>query len=644
MERSIFNYILNISNVVDIIKLLFYVAIVIIFVIYVYFNWNYDANEKSIEIMNHNREKYIKDIYVELGNTKECLRYFFYKEKWKKKLKNEIINLLDNKANKLLFERCEVNVNKINSINDMENTLTKCISYLENKEKNSENVDYYIEMNKEYKLDEKLELLKVKARLMKSNVCLVKGKAGTGKTNLLYDFIRYVACNNRRNIVIFLNAKDINCEIEQYINKEYPLVDNKILNKFSEISIIGLSKIFFMKKFWIIIDGINESPTNSFYYDLCKFINKIRFNKRINVILSTREEYYEYRCKKIFDNILLDRNMITEVYISNEQNERSREQFFEKYKIYFNFNGIINNHIKKEFIENPLFARIFFETNSGSKEKYSIIDRNSIFDKYINTITNDLQIKRKDIEHIAEYMIDNKKYSNISIDVLKIDRIVIDKLIDTELLITKNLISNKKEPNIKTEEVISFVFDEMRDYLISNILIERHNNGLININNYIKEIYKEKAEIMEGIIRNTYTYYKNKENVITKNILIINKYERYRNSSFINANISLIFDSKKEINLIESRYLDNIGICMHDLYALLLECGYNEIYGYYPSSNYISGKIMDYINGHLVNNIDFSELKRIKIEEIITNLLKENNNKESDYIILLKMLRDKIYE
>ena len=80
-------------------------------------------------------------------------------------------------------------------------------------------------------------------------------------------------------------------------------------------------------------------------------------------------------------------------------------------------------------------------------------------------------------------------------------------------------------------------------------------------------------------------------------------------------------------NVILLYYLDNIGICMHDLYALLLECGYNEIYGYYPSSNYISGKIMDYINGHLVNNIDFSELKRIKIEEIITNLLKENNNK-----------------
>ena len=72
-------------------------------------------------------------------------------------------------------------------------------------------------------------------------------------------------------------------------------------------------------------------------------------------------------------------------------------------------------------------------------------------------------------------MVDSNKFDYIKVAELSIDFTSIETLIYEHVLLTKSIIENQGQINEEKAETISITYDEIRDYLVTNLLIENMN-------------------------------------------------------------------------------------------------------------------------------------------------------------------------
>lgn len=567
-------------------KEIFAIILVIVATIYSVISFRNKTNKITKNTISQlkKEKKYIPSVFVELNDTKETVRYFIYGRKWKKRIIDELNNLYDDYSGHLLE----------NSVKDSDTcfhvkrytTITHLLEFITikiNLHKTIKNRDYcfkdgrpesdFFFVNHSDTYLDKLTNLKKYTESSCARYLVLTGSAGNGKTNLLCSISELII--SLKNPVVFVTGREIKGEPKEYIFNKFQFFSfvKNHLSTFLKIENF-LLKIN-QKYFYIVIDAVNENEYEQFSEELMFFINEILEYKRFKVIVSCRNEYYNSRFRKyLVDKV--DSGAFELDLKDQEYNKVALDRMFEVYKNAFNFRGKISDNVKNVLCGQLLLLRMFFETNSNSDKDISTICKQDVFMRYIEKISNDTSF---DVEimlrNIARIMIENNKYDEIPICALEKHNISIDNIkttIDESVILSKKVTKNNDSLAKMTYEVVYFVFDELRDFILAREIVLSNsdlegNFDSISIINKIEEISKTGSSALEGIIHYTYLLFRdsdNNEKLCTKLLEISNsinntsdqnRYKSRNSTEFDNLGLRIIVTSRLAFNDFEKTYI-----------------------------------------------------------------------------------------
>lgn len=505
-------------------------------------------------------KKYIPDVFLELDEIKDSLRYFVNPMVFYEKIISEL-NLLDFSFFNDLYKKIGINSKKLtfnfnpsvktlsdlaNSVNSILNEFNKINTpVVERNEISKDNSDLIIKnegMDRRigWVLDyysEQIELLYNK------RIYVLTEKAGQGKTNLICDFVeKYVISNKIPAVFLTGNQLVSNATIsfENIISKE--------LSPFS--SHLGLKELLndinhlcYKKNcyFTIIIDGINEvNNIESFHSTLYKFTEDVLKYPYIKLIYTCRSEYFKERFPNFANSPSFERELLCKTdYMSICYNSNEPPEYFIKKLIpsYFSFFGVKNDvsiEVKRELVSDFLLLRVFcevfgynFNPNADSITPIYDLYKDDLFKSYfehkirqIEIISPDSRRKYVDIlTKVLEYMCSNCVFVNIPFAVVKdCDTEYLIKLTHEDILFRTDLILDETSI-LGNCEVLNFTFDEFRDYLIVDYILK---NTCFNIKEFIIKIGAEdynplihdylyqKSVILEGVMK--FFFFKSRRN------------------------------------------------------------------------------------------------------------------------------------
>lgn len=625
----------EIANYKDILEL-FGIFILALIILKIFLTYKKIINRKSKDHYENNlrNKKFIEDIYVEIGETNEKARYFIHGKSWKKRIKNSIENLMSNSNKKLAKKIHKINGFSLEKkLNNYEMLLGK-IKANKGKGDKYQNELWFLDHNSYYYREE-VEALRKKQKIINSRILFILGKAGSGKTNLA-TYIAKIICEKEKKFCLYMNAKDIrDGNIEKYF-KEFFYTDIGI-NEERKIFIYVYLKILniLKSKVYIIIEALNENTDNDFVYNLAKFINKYSQYKNFRFIITSRIEFFDIKYKKIIDEQLVEKYELIEMD-SLRINETIKDRMIGKYKSYYNYKGNYNKRVKGIIEENPILMRIFFETYKESDKDVNDLNKYTLFWNYIKNVqekTTNLDVK--DILYkIGNKMLELNKFDYIDIDNIDVDKRQLEQLINENVLLSNSMVKNENSLEEDIQEVLMFTFDELRDFIISRVLVDSKKDN--DILEFIRKIIENKEVIAEGTYRNLYLNYKinQKEDMcnsllntdilpITRNI---NPY-RYRNEdSFENFVLDMIFENNLPLYKCEIDYINRIEMSKGDTWKIIRDLWKNTLNDQEPNFSIITDEIIKMAK----NKDEKSFLKNLDkedYEEIYEGLVEKNDQK-----------------
>lgn len=470
-------------------------------------------------------KKYIPNLFVELNEGKEALRYFVYGRRWKKRIVEDFNKIYTNTYGDILKkavkdkDRCfQINRHtKFKKILDLIEQKQELHELLRMRKYDFE--EAYSESQPLFEIcyrpySETLARIEQFTQSAMSRYLILTGSAGNGKTNLLCSISELIMALNQA--VIFLTARDIkgnpknyvmNCLTVPDIFRKHPHFYWKIENMLLRLQ---------QKYFYIVVDAVNENEDGKFSEELASFINEMLCYTRFKIIVSCRNEYYEVRFRE---------NLVEKVHVpafeldikDGQYSAVALERIMEVYRSFFNFTGNISEDVKKNLYEQLLLLRIFFETNANSKKDVLSICKHELFKEYIDQVGKHTSYDTdKMLRSIARIMIDNDQYEGIPVSALEkysIDIDILKKTIDESILIGKTIVTNKGTIVELEHEAVYFVFDELRDYVLARevLLSNSDNAGNINREAVMQQIMHLKqidSSALEGMIQYTYVFFR----------------------------------------------------------------------------------------------------------------------------------------
>lgn len=625
----------EIASFKDIIELSIIIIIVAVAVAQIYLSYKKILNKRSREHYENNvrNKKFIEDIYVEIGETNEKARYFIKGKTWKNRIKNSLNNLMS-KNNKKLASK----IHKIKGFS-LEKKLKNYETFLEkvkaNKGKGAEHQNelWFLDHNSYYYREE-IKDLREKQQIINSRILFILGKAGSGKTNLA-TYLAKVIGEKEKYFCIYINAKDIrDGNIEEYLKKMF--YTNIIINKDKEKYIFFYLKILnmFRRKFYIIIEALNENPDSNFIYNLTDFINKYSKYKNMRFIVTSRTEFFDVKYKNIINEQLVEKHETIEMD-SLRMNETIKNKMIEKYKNYYNYFGKYNERVKSIIEENPILMRIFFETYKDTNEEVDDLNKYTLFWNYIKNVqekTADFDVKEV-LYKIGTKMLELNKYDYINTDDIDVDKIYLEKLINENVLLSNSIVKNENTLGEEISEVLMFTFDELRDFIISKVIVDSKNDD--EIVEFIKKVIENQEVIAEGIYRNLYLNFKinQREDMCSKFlnsdiipiIRHINPY-RFRNEdNFENFILDIIFENNLPLYKCEIDYINNTEMSERDAWKIIRDLWKNTLNNREPNFNIVTNEIEKILKDR--NKSSFIKtLDREAYEDIYDALMEINNN------------------
>jgi len=471
--------------------------------------------------------KYIPGVFVELNGSKEVLRYFIYSKKWKKRLVQSFNFVYDNAYGDILrkaYNNSDVcyKLSKKSSLEKIEKVTKSAFDFHNNFSRSS------VEFKSEYKESQVLfEILHYPyidilghifqcSNTANRKYFILTGSAGNGKTNLLCSISELLI--KLKEGIIFLNAKDIKGDVLEFLFLELKLPD--IYKKHRNMYLYLVNKLltFQRKHLFIIIDAINENDSDGFGDHIAEFINDITQYSRIKVIVSCRNEYYTERFRRY---LVEDVNLEAFEFDLKEQQytPAAINQVIKAYSKFFNYGGNIAPTVRNMLSEQLLLLRIFFEVNKNSNNDVFTIRKHEIFAQYIEVVKqNSGEDIVKMLDAVADFMIKNEIYDVISLSDLEnvgITLDVIKKAVDSSVLLSKKLVSHEGTIAKNENEVLYFVFDEMRDYYLARrILLKYISADNVNgeaILEKLKQLRETGASCEEGVIHYCYIFFRTDE-------------------------------------------------------------------------------------------------------------------------------------
>lgn len=560
------------------------------------------VNRKSKEKIDQlvKEKKYIRGLFVELNDSKENLRYFLYRGKWKKRIIQDFNSVFDDEYGDLLKVVFRDNGDVLFSLG-MYSKIDKLIETIEKTRRflndvHNDQVEYPSKYQDSMvifriysnKYDEILLQLRKKAEYIKNNYVILSGSAGNGKTNLLCSFSELLF--SLKYPCVFMNAKEVDNDIERYFEEQLNFL--KLVEKHEKcmLAVEILSRLRF-RPTYVIIDAVNENNNKEFLEKLPVFLDKLLDKKYIRVLITCRSEYFEARYKKILienmRHIALYDNIQEQMYSRN-----AVDRMFDIYSKEFTFNGVLSLFVRNKLSQQLLLMRMFFETHVGSKQIVNDMDYYMLYDKYINQIGEQKQVDIRDfLDKIVNIMTERHDYGFVSEKLISEKDEHIYEKVDGTILLSKTLLHHEDSILKNEEGVIYFVFDELRDYCIARYNLMRmcksqdHLPEKEQIIQFLDGLFQEEAVCFEGVVNYIYRDYKSRNDeqlcseIIEKFIkpadVKANGRNYMSNESLKGWGLRLIFQNNQKQLVCEEEYLkyivyENPGNLLSSLFSFLV--------------------------------------------------------------------------
>ncbi|WP_310002648.1 hypothetical protein [Flavobacterium granuli] len=501
-----------------------------------------------------NSGKYLKDTFLEIGDQKDNLRYFSAPLFYSEKLFN-IIKILDFRyLNDFLLKR---NMNPFDIETSSILAQRKNLS-IDNYKAFFNNFSDHLNKKKEFLLgiseiknirspfELKIRDVVDDLAYFKAKVVLITEMAGQGKTNFLCDFVENFLMK-KGVINVFLTGIEINAEDfrKSIIKRIFP---NNNDVEFSDI--LDIAKGICKEKddcFIITIDGINENYNSKvFAINLELFISDMQEYDFVKIILSCRSEYYQDN----FTN-LEKSTFSSEMVIINSLMKRNNDRDIQKklFNIYIDVFKIkyksINHGVKEQLLSNFLLFRIFCETyQSMELDVIDNIYKEELFTNYYKRKSEQINLKlnglndgytstsidiKKFIKKVIDKMIEKKQYVNIVLDEIidnHSEKEIYIRFLDENILIKRDLLETENN-FFSPSEVVNFTFDEFRDFLISDFLVEEiYKKDIDKFHIFLNDLNND-SPLIEGC--STFIFYKSRKSTDKDLKLIISAQNWYNN-------------------------------------------------------------------------------------------------------------------
>lgn len=520
------------SRLSDTIQNLLWLGILIftIFVLIIsLFSIRRKANKFTSEQINHliKDGKYIPGVFVELNESKEVLRYFIYSKKWRKRLIQNFNFIYDNAYGDILRKAYDTpdmcyRLSRKTSLKKIEKTMKSTFDFHNNFSKL--NVEFKPEYKESqflfeilhYPYTDILGYLHRCSKAANSKYFILTGSAGNGKTNLLCSISELLI--SLKEAVIFLNARDIEGDVLEFLFYKLKLPETYRKHKNMYLYLVNLLLTIQHKHLFVVVDAINENDSEEFGSKIATFVNKLAGYSRVKVLVSCRNEYYKER----FRECLVEKVDIPAFEFDLKEQHYTLvaiNQIIKAYSKYFNYSGNISHTVRNVLSEQLLLLRIFFEVNKDSNVDVFSIRKHEIYAQYIEVVKhNNGEYIVRVLDAVADFMIENENYDEISLSDLEKIGITSDeikKTVDSSILLSKKLIFHEGTIARNENEVLYFVFDEMRDYYIARRILLR-NISADNVNGEVvleklRQLRATGASCEEGVIHYCYMFFRTDE-------------------------------------------------------------------------------------------------------------------------------------
>lgn len=526
---SVIDSLSEISDTMQNLWWLFVLMFTILVLAFSLFSIKSKANKYTRKVIQRliNDGKYIPGVFVELNDSKEILRYFIYSKKWKKRLIGSYNFVYDNAYGDILRKACDNTsmrfrlkrrasqkevMDVVNAAYELHDNFRKSDVEFKSDYKESQVLFEILH----YPYTEALGSLVQYCKAANGKYLILTGSAGNGKTNLLCSISELLI--NLKEATIFLNSRDIEGDILNFLFSELGLPDLYMKHKEIYLYLVNLLLTIQHKHLFIIIDAINENDSSGFGSRIATFINKITGYSRVKVIVSCRNEYYKER----FRECLVEKVDISAFEFDLKEQHytfAAINKIIRAYSKFFNYSGNISPTVRNMLSEQLLLLRIFFEVNKDSNLDVFSIRKHEIYAQYIEVIKqNSGEYIVKMLDTVADFMIENENYDEISLSDLEkagITSELIKKTVDSSILLSKKLVFHEGTIARNENEVVYFVFDEMRDYYLARrILLENISGDNVDgeaVLDKLKQLKATGASCEEGVIHYCYVFFRTDE-------------------------------------------------------------------------------------------------------------------------------------
>lgn len=475
---------------------------------------------------NVTSKKYIADIFVEEGGYKENLRYFADPMLFLKKaicdaktIDFENVNFHLRKNGKQVIDFSDLTENfsptELEQVYScLRDRISDAISWLKEFEENNDANISGLEKYYDIRQNSLNNSVKYYLSDIKDNIDFIGKKyilltkdAGQGKTNFICEF----ALN-------FLMRKGY-CSL--YFNA-YDFRENPMAFVKRKLSLDGAYSFHYANKIllweWnsskrptvIIIDGLNENTlVKNFGQCMRDFLEECQAYPYIKVIMTTRNEFLQERFAAI------EEGTYSSVYKHIDMRYRGndfKERIFWGYLCFFGITIRENTLTNKSYdalTNDVLLLRFFCEVNENKKQIYVYdVYKYDVFRQYLNRKSLEYQKDQQVLNHqdslyalldkISAYMVREKTFFNIPSSIFnETEQKLLYKMLDNEVIFKDEQIM-KTGMLMRNTVVISFTFDEFRDFCITNYILT-HLTEQHTFLTFWDQMNKENLTIREGV-------------------------------------------------------------------------------------------------------------------------------------------------
>lgn len=487
-------------------------------------------SRKHVEENKHSR-KYIPDIFVENGPYKEQLRYFADPVLFLKKALCKCNGLDFSRINRIAASYGLPLINQQpfpNSVvpEQMEEISARLSCFLSEASAVLDNYDALIHSKKlcwedYYDFWDKINSsLKYMLKDMAKNIrytnlqfLLLTQSAGQGKTNFLCDFTENFLLK-KGYCVWYFNAYEF---YEPPVNIFWQKLTLEHQYDITYVKMV-------LKRRWreskrsviVVIDGLNENfRLPNFEQALIGFLQVCETLPFVKVIMSTRDELLTERFGRMIAGQKPERFLHVKLDIHDEH---FKHRIFKGYLHFFNIDirfDTLSNRTYQQLTEDVLLLRFFCEVHQDARQLYMYdIYKYAVFEQYCNKKAEDYRkldpltdadsLFRELLDHICAYMVRNKAYFHIPMEIFNPQqRKMIQVLLENDVVLKGEGIVEHgllKEPSV----VISFTFDEFRDYCLTKYILKNSDSEKTFLG-FWNTISSETQTVLEGVRK--YTFY-----------------------------------------------------------------------------------------------------------------------------------------